>query len=61
MSINPEQILQGVNEKDVKAWKSVYVSYYAALCAYAFRLIKDVGVSDDLVQDVLCIVWRSVR
>lgn len=61
MSINPEQILQGVNEKDVKAWKSVYVSYYAALCAYANRLIKDVVVSEDLVQEVLCNVWRSDR
>ena len=53
MGIDETQILRGVNDKDEKAWKSVFIYYYAALCSYADRIIKDTVVAEDLVQEVL--------
>lgn len=61
MGIDSKQILLAANEKNVAAWKSIYTSYYATLCSYAYRLVKDKNLSEDLVQDVLCNVWKSSR
>lgn len=61
MDIDVTQILHGVNDKDVNAWKSVYTYYYAALCSYADRLIHDTIVAEDLVQEVLMNIWKGDR
>ena len=29
-----DDILDGVNRKDMKAWEKLYAIYYAALCSY---------------------------
>ena len=61
MGIDVTQILHGVNDKNEKAWKSVFTYYYAALCSYADRIIRDAVVAEDLVQEVLMNVWKSER
>lgn len=61
MDIDAKQILHGVNDKDVDAWKSVFTYYYAALCSYADRLIHNTVVAEDLVQEVLMNIWKSDR
>lgn len=61
MTIDPLQILRGVNEKVASAWKDIYAAYYSALCVYASRLVHDTEGAEDLVQDVLCNVWKSDR
>ena len=59
MTIDSAEILRAVNEKDVSGWKGIYTAYYTALCVYANRLINDVHGAEDLVQEVLCNVWKS--
>ena len=61
MGMDVTQILRGVNDKDEKAWKSVFTYYYAALCSYAERIIQDTVVAEDLVQEVLMNIWKSDR
>lgn len=61
MRIDETQILRGVNEKDEKAWKSVFIYYYAALCSYADQIIKDTVIAEDLVQEVLMNVWKNAK
>ena len=41
MALNEQEILRGVNQKDLKAWETLYASYYAALCSYADGIVKD--------------------
>ena len=31
MALNEQEILRGVNQKDLKAWETLYASYYACL------------------------------
>lgn len=61
MGIDVAQILHGVNDKDEKAWKSVFTYYYAALCSYVDRIIRNTVATEDLVQEVLMNVWKSDR
>ena len=41
MALNEQEILRGVNQKDLKAWETLYASYYAALCSYADGIVKE--------------------
>lgn len=61
MAIDTQEILKGVNEKDLKAWKKLYESYYAALCAYANHILKDPDTAQDVVQDTLIKIWNTDR
>ena len=53
MALNEQEILRGVNQKDLKAWETLYASYYAALCSYADGIVKDSDTAQDIVQDTL--------
>ena len=56
-----QEILRGVNQKDLKAWETLYASYYAALCSYADGIVKDSDTAQDIVQDTLIRIWNSDR
>ncbi|WP_059026335.1 RNA polymerase sigma factor [Gabonibacter massiliensis] len=59
--MNEDLVLSGVNDKDEKAWASLYDYYYAALCTYVSRILKRPESSEDLVQEVFIAVWKSNR
>lgn len=61
MSIDAQEILRGVNLKDLKAWEKLYASYYAALCSYVHGIVKDRDTAQDIVQDTLIKIWNSER
>ena len=61
MALNEQEILRGVNQKDLKAWETLYASYYAALCSYADGIVKDSDTAQDIVQDTLIRIWNSDR
>lgn len=61
MSYNSKAILDGINNKELKAWEELYSSYYSALCVYANRFIKDADCAQDVVQETLINVWKSDR
>ena len=61
MPIDTEEILKGVNQKDLKAWEKLYASYYSTLCSYANGIVKDPDASQDIVQDILIRIWKSDR
>ena len=52
MALNEQEILRGVNQKDLKAWETLYASYYAALCSYADGIVKDSDTAQDIVPDL---------
>lgn len=61
MSLDAQEILRAVNQKDLKAWGKIYESYYSALCSYANSIVKDSEHAKDLVQDILIKVWDANR
>lgn len=61
MSVDVQEILRGVNQKDLKAWEKLYTSYYAALCSYVNGIVKDADTAQDIIQETLIKIWNSNR
>ena len=56
--LSEKYILRGVNEKDEKAWRYLFDAYYAALCAYVHKILKNSEHVEDLVQTVFVKLWE---
>ena len=42
---------------DEVAFQKMFEHFYANLCVYAKRYVKDISTREDLVQDVFCSLW----
>lgn len=54
-----KQILDIANTRDKVLYKHLYDAFYAALCRYAARLLRDVAPEEDVVQDVFMRFWEA--
>jgi RNA polymerase sigma-70 factor (ECF subfamily) len=54
-----EQWMYHISLNDRTAFKEMFECYYAALCVYARRFVKQADVCEDIVQDVFCAVWMN--
>lgn len=59
--MDEQLILSGVNDKNTKAWKGIYEYFYAALCVYTNRILRNQVAVEDLVQEVFVAIWKSDR
>ena len=48
-----KELIQGINQKDEKAWKVLFKSFYAPLSHYSSRILADEQVVPDIVQNTL--------
>ena len=53
------KVIKGINEKDEKAWKVLFESFYASLCRHSVRILKDEQGAADVVQETLIRLWNS--
>ncbi|MDR2414168.1 MAG: RNA polymerase sigma-70 factor [Odoribacteraceae bacterium] len=53
------EYLAALNKKERKAWEHLYREYYASLCTYVYRIVRDRDSAEDIVQDTLINIWRS--
>ena len=47
-------LIAGLKEGDKKAYEFLFREYYAALCHYAERYLKDQSLAEDVVAQVFC-------
>ncbi|MCD7935551.1 MAG: RNA polymerase sigma-70 factor, partial [Tannerellaceae bacterium] len=40
-------------------FKTLFLKYYYALCLYAYKIVQDMNVAEDLVQDVFFDTWEK--
>lgn len=59
MVYTEKQILEVANTRNKVLYKRLYDVYYAALCRYAARLLRDVVPEEDVVQDVFIKFWET--
>lgn len=57
--IKLDKFIQGINNKDPRAWKELYRFYYGALCNYSSSIINETSVAEDIVQECLIMIWKS--
>lgn len=55
----PENIWKLVQEGDKKSFEQIYLSLYKPLCLFAYRIIKDRGLSEELVNDLFLKIWTN--
>lgn len=53
-----KEILRKVKEGDEKAFEFIFKSYYPALCAYAYDMLKLDDEAEEIVQEVLIKFWE---
>lgn len=56
-----DDLLKGVNNKDIHAWEKLYAGYYSVLCSYVNSIVRDKDNAQDIVQELLVAVWKSSR
>ncbi|WP_294142533.1 sigma-70 family RNA polymerase sigma factor [uncultured Sanguibacteroides sp.] len=61
MNTSLNGLLIGINNKDMEAWECLYADYYATLCSYVNRIVRDKNAAQDIVQDLLVSIWKSPR
>jgi RNA polymerase sigma-70 factor (ECF subfamily) len=59
MDLSEKELCEKIRLGDEKAFEYIFKSYYALLCTYAFDLVKDDGLAEDVVQEVLIKVWEN--
>lgn len=52
-------MLTRVAARDRRALETLYREYYARLFRFAFRMTRSHGASEEIVNDVMLVVWRS--
>lgn len=54
-----EHILKELSTGKKEAFKFIYTNYYDQLCMYAYKLVNDMGVAEEMVQDVIMHLWEN--
>ncbi|MDR1102551.1 MAG: RNA polymerase sigma-70 factor [Tannerella sp.] len=54
-----EDWMYDISRNDRTAFREMFEYYYAALCVYARHYVRLDDVSEDIVQDVFCAVWKN--
>tara|TARA_R110002049_G_scaffold229919_1_gene402072 strand:- start:186 stop:782 length:597 start_codon:yes stop_codon:yes gene_type:complete len=57
--INETAFVQGLKKGDSIAYTYLVKSYHHRLCTYAFGLIGDYDLSEDIVQNVFIKIWKQ--
>ena len=52
-------LLRMVAERDKSALTQLYLLYHARLFKFVFRLIRSFSAADELVNDIMLVVWRK--
>lgn len=59
MLLDTKEIINGINQKNEKAWKVLFDSYYLPLCRHSLKILKDKQAVADVVQDTLVRLWNG--
>lgn len=57
--INEVILVQGLKRGDSRAYTFLVETYHQRLCTYAFGLIGDYDISEDIVQNVFIKIWKQ--
>lgn len=52
-----QDILERIKDGDIKAFESLYKSYYAMLCTLAESIIHNHEIAEEIVDDIFFYIW----
>lgn len=59
MNEEVQSFINGVNAKVAGAWERIYTDYYSPLCHYAFKILNDRELAEDIVQGAIIKLWET--
>jgi len=59
LQIAENTLIIGIKNGDKSAFESLFKLYYSSLCAYANNYVKDVDVSEEIVQELFFQIWQK--
>lgn len=54
-----KEMLEKIKRGDKKAFELVYKKYYSLLCVYAYDLLRDHILAEEIVQETFIKIWES--
>src|SRR5687768_10297042 len=61
MELNDTVIIELLGERNERAFEQVFKSHYRNLHAYAFTILKDEAVAEEMVQNVFYKIWEKTE
>ena len=58
-SLHEEILIEGLKEGNTKIFDYLFHYYYSGLVVFSFRLVEDMGVAEDIVQDFFFRLWLN--
>lgn len=52
-----EEVVDGINRKEERAWRMLFTQFYAPLCSYSEQYIMSHEEAEDIVQETLLNIW----
>lgn len=57
LAIDESILAQRLRNGEEEAFVQIYRHYYSDLCVVAFRVVRDVDVAEEVVQETICYIW----
>jgi RNA polymerase sigma-70 factor (ECF subfamily) len=61
MELNDTVIIELLGERNERAFEQVFKSHFRNLHAYAFTILKDEAVAEEMVQNVFYKIWEKTE
>jgi RNA polymerase sigma-70 factor (family 1) len=54
-----QELFSNINAGDEASFEYVFITYYDALCKYAYNILKDKSNSEEAVEDIFIKLWEN--
>jgi len=59
MTVSDLELFERVRKGDEDAFELLFRTYYKSLCAFAHKILKDVIIAEETVQDIFFYIWEK--
>lgn len=59
MNLSEIGIQRKIQDGDIREFEKLFIKYYSPLCFHAYKIVNDMAVSEDLVQDFFYNFWKN--
>lgn len=61
LKYSPDNVVLYLNKGNVDAFEQIYESYWAELYSYAYNILRDKAVCEEIVQEIFFSLWTKRR
>lgn len=53
--------IKRIKKGDLAAYEELFTKYYQLLCSYATKYVKDINISEEIVQELFYTIWKNKK